>query len=147
MNPDTPHPIQLDKVYFTKCSVMSIPEYMGSNEPIVSPPDNKLDVKKTGTSPNTYVASMQTKVNHGLDNDSPYFIDIECIGFFLTDDTVDEAQAIRGVTITAHSVLFGAIRETVAWLTSRQPFGTLMLGLSVLRNPQPSDSASTAKPE
>ena len=45
-----------------------------------------------------------------------------------------EEEALRGVTITAHSVLYGAIRETVAWLTGRQVYGSLLLGLSVLRN-------------
>ncbi|MFZ3160606.1 MAG: hypothetical protein WBI05_11840 [Rhodoferax sp.] len=34
---------------------------------------------------------------------------------------------------TAHNVLYGAIREAVSWLTARQPYGAVMLGLSVLQ--------------
>jgi hypothetical protein len=58
---------------------------------------------------------------------------MECVGMFIVDETLPPEEAVRGVTITAHSVLYGAIREAVSWITGRQPYGQLMLGLSVLR--------------
>jgi hypothetical protein len=58
---------------------------------------------------------------------------MECVAFFNVDDTLNEEEAKRGVTITGNSVLYGAIRESVAWLTGRQPYGGLLLGLTVLK--------------
>ena len=61
---------------------------------------------------------------------------MECLGIFLADPKLTKEEAMRGVTITAHGVLYGAIREAVAWITGRQPFGPLILGLSVLKTSQ-----------
>lgn len=83
---------------------------------------------------------MSSKYNINGDSAYPYIIDMECIGFFSVDSKLSKDEAMRGVMITAHGVLYGAIREAVAWITGRQPFGPLMLGLSefthavVLRN-------------
>jgi len=41
-------------------------------------------------------------------------------------------EALRAATLTGHQVTYGAIREAVMWLTSRQPNGPLLLGISVL---------------
>ncbi len=84
--------------------------------------------------PGRYSASMRTTINPSMEPSSPYFVDMECVAVLTVDDTLTPEDAVRGATITAHSVLYGAIREAVAWLTSRQPYGTLVLGLSVLKS-------------
>ena len=76
---------------------------------------------------------MQTKINLEQEVAYPYSIDIECVGIFVVDDTLVEDEAYRAVMITAHSVLYGAIRETVAWITGRHPYGPFVLGLSVIQ--------------
>jgi len=76
---------------------------------------------------------MHTLLNQDGDPAAPYIIDMECIGMFIVDESLAAEEAARGVTITAHSVLYGAIREAVSWITGRQPYGQLMLGLSILR--------------
>ncbi len=74
-------------------------------------------------------------MNEEADPKFPYTIDMECIAVFTADDTLSEEEALRGVYITANSVLYGAIRESVAWITGRQPYGPLVLGLSVIQPP------------
>jgi hypothetical protein len=39
-------------------------------------------------------------------------------------------------------VVYGAIREAVLWLTGRQPYGPLSLGLSVLKPQEPAGITS-----
>jgi hypothetical protein len=65
---------------------------------------------------------------------------MECIGDFEADAGLSDEEAERGVLITANSVLYGAIREAVSWLTGRQAFGSITLGLSVLRAEVPFNS-------
>jgi hypothetical protein len=78
-----------------------------------------------------------------MDKQYPYSIDMECVGIFNADDTLTANEKLNGVTLTAHNVLYGSIREAVAWLTARQPYGPVMLGLSVLQ-PAPADPGHDA---
>lgn len=133
----TPHPISLDRVFFTRSVVIAIPEHRPENTVLALSPTNKIDVVRLGEETGSYMATMRSTFNSDSDPASPYMIDMECVGIFAVDDTLTSEEAARGVTITAHSVLYGAIREAVSWITGRQPYGQLSLGLSVLR---PADS-------
>ncbi len=142
MEPTTspkPYPIALEKVIFTRSIVIAIPEHTPTNEATLTlAPENNISVAAVEDEPKHYIATMQTLLNQSGNPIAPYIIDMECVGMFVVDETLPLEEAIRGVTITAHSVLYGAIREAVSWLTGRQPYGPLMLGLSVLR-PKTSD--------
>lgn len=143
MTTDTaPHPVTLESLVFTKCLVEAVSGHVQEENKSSFPPDNHLEVKAIPDQPRHWAAMMRTVVNADKDPKSPYYIEMQCAALFKTDETLDEKTARRGVTITAHSVIYGAIRETVAWLTGRQPYGPLLLGLSVLRSPnQPTPPA------
>lgn len=133
MNTEQAHPISLQNVLFVRSTVIAIQSHVPSEAPLSASPENNIAVNKVEGKNGIYNASMRTIINPAMDASSPYFVDMECVAVLIADGSLSEADALRGVTITAHSVLYGAIRESVAWLTSRQPFGTLMLGLSVLK--------------
>lgn len=97
-------------------------------------PENHIEVQKIDGEEHRYVGIMRTIINPDERDSFPYHIEMECVGTFSTDDSLSEEDANRGVLITAHSVLYGAIRESIAWLTGRQPNGQLMVGLSILRS-------------
>lgn len=128
------HPITLKSVFFTKTVVIAVPNHQPTEGgKVLSGPQNNLNGEKIKDTPGHYVATMQTKINLDQDVTYPYLIDMECVGVFVADDTLSEEDAHRGIMITAHSVLYGAIREAVAWITGRHPYGQLMLGLSVIQ--------------
>jgi hypothetical protein len=95
-------------------------------------PVNKITVSKVPGEVGGWVATLSSIFNVDKEKAAPYHFDMQCMGIFHADDSLTEAEALRGVTITANNVLYGAIRESVAWLTGRQPYGPLILGLSVL---------------
>lgn len=134
---DYKHPIQLERVVFTRSVVIAVPEHQPA-DPAQSTlgPENSVNVAAIDGQEGKYQVSVGTKLNINGDPAYPYIIDMECVGVFSVDAKLPKEEAIRGVTITGHSVLYGAIRESVAWITGRQPFGQLMLGLSVLRPAQ-----------
>jgi hypothetical protein len=127
------HPIVLQTILFTRCVVLAMPGHEPKDGQLTIEPDNKLNVSPVPEQKGTWSATMRSVLNAAQDNHLPYSIDMECMALLHADETLTETEAARGVTITAHSVLYGAIRETVAWLTGRQPYGPLMLGLSVLQ--------------
>lgn len=138
------HPITLNGVMFTKCLVEAVPGHEPPPEGTSVPgPENSIEVSRDPErGPGWYAATMRTVINPTMDRSAPYSIEMRCAALLHADETLSEEEANRGVFITAHSVLYGAIRESVAWLTGRQPYGTLMLGLSVLR-PAPKAEAPT----
>jgi len=126
------HPISLKRLVFTKVLVEAIPNHAPNEEHSSVPPHNSIEVRPAPDQPRLWLAAMRTIVNAERDPSSPYHVDIQCAAQLTSDESLGEQEARRGVLITAHSVLFGAIRETVSWLTGRQPYGPLLLGLSVL---------------
>lgn len=131
---DDKHPIQLERIMFTRSIVVAIPDHKPIDPPQLNPgPENFINVLPIDGQEGKYQVSMGTKLNVNGDPAYPYIIDMECIGVFSVDTKLTQEEATAGVTITGHSVLYGAIREAVAWITGRQPFGQLILGLSVLR--------------
>lgn len=143
------HPVFLNSLNFTKCLVEAIPGHTPDEENKVSvPPENHLEVRAIAEMPNHWQAMMRTSINPSKDPASPYCIEMEAVAVISTDGSLDEKTAQRGVLITAHSVLYGAIRESVSWLTGRQPYGPLLLGLSVIQPPpqrSAADVGETAK--
>ncbi len=135
------HPISLENLLFTKCIVEAVSGYSsgGQESP---PPSNNIEVKPFPDRQNVWVATMRTVVNSEKDKQYPYHVDMECMAIIHSDESLDDATSKRGVLITAHSVLYGAIRETVAWLTGRQPYGPLLLGLSILQTHKPKETES-----
>lgn len=131
-------PIALNSIFFTKSCVVSIRDHAPAQGQ--SGLTNKLDVHRV---PNPdggrmYEAIFRAEMNPNMEKSSPYSIDMECVGVFsITDDSMSEEDALRGVNVTANGVLYGAIREAVANLTGRQPYGQLLLGLSHLRTQAP----------
>lgn len=126
-------PLDLEQVVFTRSIVVAMPEHVPTPGMIQPGPDNQLNVVPMDGSPGHYMVTINTRLNLEGNPASPYIIDMECIGTFKADDSLSDNEAIRGVTITGHSVVYGAIREAVAWLTARQPHGPLILGLSVIQ--------------
>lgn len=139
MSTHAPHPISLDKVVFTKAFVQTVPGYEPNDTPIDLQPENNINITKIEGQQGAYAATMSSVFNRALDKSKPYYFEMECLALLYADDSLSEPEAAKGIAITAHSVLYGAIREAVAWMTARQPFGPLALGLSVLR--------TSAKPE
>lgn len=146
-----PFPLQLEQIIFTHVEVVAIPEHVPPTDqktPLLPGPQNQLDVQASVNDPKQWSATMTTVLNPEKTTDFPYSLHLECTALFrVLDETLTPPETHRGVTITGHNVLFGAIRETVAWVTSRQPYGPFIFGLSVLVPMSPdSQTAETPPP-
>lgn len=141
MSEQKPHPISLGQLFFTRSIVIAVPNHAPTPGTIIAGPENTITVNKAEGAERTYLGTMRTVMNLAADKGCPYSVDMECVVVLTADDTLGDDEAYRGAFITAHSVLFGAIREAVAWITGRQVHGPLMLGLSVLQPPPKKDAA------
>lgn len=129
-------PIALKQVIFTNISVLAIPEHVPASDLKKSeaPLNNNINIELLNRELKEYAVSMTSQFNLDKDKGEPYAIDISCIGIFtVVDPAISEAEAMEAITITGHSVVYGAIRETVAWLTSRSIYGPFTFGITVLK--------------
>jgi len=133
----TKHPIVFEHLFFVRSIVIAVPSHVPGADLLPIGPENTIHVSKIEGDDRRYEGKMRTVMNLGADPQYPYSIDMECFAHFVVDDTLTDEEANRGVHITAHNVLYGAIREAVSWITGRQPYGPLQLGLSVLRTTPP----------
>ena len=127
-----PHPISLEDLFFVRSIVIAVPAHNPTNKRIAVGPENSIGVVKLEGEGRRYEGKMRTVMNLAADPQYPYSVDMECFAHFTVDDTLSDEDANRGVYITAHNVMYGAIREAVSWISGRQPYGPLQLGLSVL---------------
>ena len=127
------YPIELKNIFFTRSIVVAVPGHVPDGTQVVNiSPTNNIDIKMVEGHEDQYAVSMQTLFNQQNEASAPYMIDVECIAVFKIDMTISEEERFKRLTITGHSVVYGAIREAVAWITSRQPYGPLNMGLSIL---------------
>ncbi|WP_141738310.1 hypothetical protein [Acidithiobacillus caldus] len=135
-------PVLLEQVFFTRQSVISIPGYVRPDKPtaISIVPSNTISLVPVPDRPKVYAAIMQTIFNQEQNPNAPYFIDMECHAIFIGKEESPDEEIQRAVAITGHNVAFGAIREAVYWMTGRQPYGPMPLGLSILQPGSPSDT-------
>ena len=134
-------PVELKQVYFTRSIVVAIPEYVLTNPVTINfPPQNNINLQYIQGSDNDYVFVMQTLMNADKNPLDPYMIDMECVAQLHINNDLSREEAMKAATITGHSVVYGAIREAVSWITGRHPFGPVSLGLSIL--PHKKDEAS-----
>ena len=125
-------PIVLERVFFTRTVIESIPSHEPGGGPVVAPV-NTLNVEKADDD-GLFSVQMKSTVNANRDKSSPYFVDVECMALLrVVDKSLSEDEAKGGALVTGHNVLYGAIREAVAWSTGRHAYGQLLLGLSFLK--------------
>ena len=134
-------PVELKQVYFTRSIVVALPEYVLINPVTINfPPQNNINLQYIEGSDNDYVFVMQTLMNADKNPLDPYMIDMECVAQLHINNDLSREEAMKAATITGHSVVYGAIREAISWITGRHPFGPVSLGLSIL--PHKKDEAS-----
>jgi preprotein translocase subunit SecB len=73
-------------------------------------------------------------------NPPPYVCEIECVGYFAISKQAfpDDTARIDVAVVNGASMLYGAVRELVAHITSRSWYGELLLPSANFRNRAPS---------
>lgn len=129
------HPVSLERYFFTRSIVTTVDSHKPGEAVLSVSPENQINLAFIENNPGRYEVTMKSTFNSIGEATAPYVIDMECVGLFSVDSSLAVEEATKAVMVTAHNVLYAAIREAVAWITGRQPFGQLIFGLSVLQSP------------
>ncbi len=128
-------PIRLEQVFFTRQAVEAIPSYVPKGGPTIIDmvPKTTIKVHPVPNREKVYAVAMRVVFNDAKESTAPYFIDMECHAIFIGNAAFPDDEIKKAATITGHSVVYGAIREAVYWMTGRQPYGPMPFGLSILK--------------
>lgn len=77
--------------------------------------------------PHDFMIKLHVGISNEKDTRAPYKIDIGVLGLFTCSEKIEIEDRNNIVTVNGASVLYGAIREQVATLTSRSYLGSMVL--------------------
>lgn len=111
-------------------------------------PDSKIDLRRLNSDDHPkFVAIQKIKLDCQQNPFLPYSFDVECVGMFeWVGPLKSEEEMVAGVTVVAHSVLYGASREMILSTSSRGPHGGFILSIAILRDKPASPAAPPAAP-
>ena len=139
-----PFPVSIERYFFTRFCVISNPDHVPKGVGLANfSVESSLELKQPEDGVNIYIAQQQVKLDATNNPSFPYSLDIECIGFFKAESTLEEHLRAPVILKLAHSVLYASIREAVLIATGRQPWGPLSIGIALLQSG--SESTATEK--
>ncbi|UVL16094.1 protein-export chaperone SecB [Pseudomonas atacamensis] len=126
----------LDQMFYTEFSVKANAAFKRDCEEY--PTEPKVSIHITPTDENRYVVGMNLVKNQEVDADA-YDARVVAIGIFVVDDDIEKQEQIALVVQSGPNILYGSIRDQIASLTARGPWGEYLLPPKVF---EPDDYAS-----
>jgi preprotein translocase subunit SecB len=120
-------PAKLIRYFFPVQEVQGNPEHQSENEQ-----QTAIRISANFTSienaSRNYIVEITVQLDEDKSENPPYFFKIESFGIFeAADENLNDDQAKSLATTTGAQILIGAIRERIATMTSRGPWGILNL--------------------
>lgn len=125
-------PLQLEHYFFAEVHCKASPEPPEPDEENFGPADpaqfsTELKMFKGESDPNYYQIQLEIKSADEVASGAAYEILLHVIGYFRVNPDFTHDQLEHLVQINGASVLYSAARDFVLTLTSRGPWGPLML--------------------
>lgn len=128
----TDFPLRLDRYFFTEQQVIANPDYQANSGQQV---DFRVDASASQIEgqPGRYGITAKVESNPEKSDNPPYSFAITAFGVIATTEGVECVLAEAQIETSAAQLLIGAIRERLAELTARGPWGTLYLDFVPIR--------------
>lgn len=124
-------PIRLENSFFPVQEVRAIPEHNIEETRAGSEILITHHVEELSDRNNAFGVFVTLRLDEEKSKNPPYFFELSAYGIFTIDEESEiPTEASRGMLeFSAIQILIGAIRERLASLTSRAPWGTFTLGI------------------
>lgn len=114
----------LDQMFYTELSVKANAAYKRDCDEY--PTEPKVNIHITPTDSNRYLVGMNLVKSQEVDSDA-YEARAFAIGIFVVDDDIDTQSQIALVAQSGPNIIYGSIRDQIASLTARGPWGEYLL--------------------
>ncbi len=124
-----PSPLQLKRYFLTEICMTATPYFdpQKDHRYEFNNLQNSVDIKKDGHHPLAWQVILALKYIPKPNENVPYGFNLKIDGFFQVDPKWPQSKVETLVNINAPAVLYGAAREILAQVTSRGPWGPLLL--------------------
>jgi len=92
-------------------------------------------IQKLDGQPGRYAVVVSVRTDNGRSKNAPYTFAVEAYGLVNVTGSTDETAINQLITANCFPVIMGAIRERVAHLTSRSPWGRFLINVIPLSPP------------
>jgi len=131
--------IQLDTYFYPRVNISSNPAFKrDEKDPCI---DSEISINLTGhllfSSQREFMADIELTLENASDSNTPYEIEISVFGHFRADEDLGinsskdhqpiEPAKFSAIRSSVVSMLVGGLREQVATITARQPWGVFLL--------------------
>ena len=129
-------PLRLENYFFTHQEVIANPEFIP--DPVNHPShiDFMVDsgITRLADHDHRYGITAYIELNKEKSNNPPYFFSITAFGIVSIKDNTQDQQVIKGIIETSGAkLIFGAIRERLADMTARGPWGIVPIDFIPIR--------------
>jgi preprotein translocase subunit SecB len=127
MAPMATSPPQLDRYFFPYQEVRANPEHDANENWSGTKVKANVNCFPVDEGVNTFAVELVVSSDDESSENPPYFFNIQVFGYLVVESEIELATAQRIAEATGTTVLVGAIREHLASLTARGPWGTFLL--------------------
>lgn len=135
-----PSILQLEEILFVRTRIDIDPEYEGDDGDFSFEGAKYRWSSRMGhrnDDSHQYWVGLDYGLNSTDEKRCPYIVDMKVVGFFNVRDSVPEEKRDSLVYENGSALVFGAIREMIATITSRSLYGTLLLPTASFVNTYP----------
>lgn len=129
---DTKYPLRLKEYSFPVQSVRANPEFRPQDERDGAKIAISFEFGKVDDD-DVWIADLKISTDETEGTNPPYFFEIQAFGIFEMETGADEQVVTTSGRIACFQVLAGAIREHIATLTSRAPWGVHFVNIIPIR--------------
>lgn len=122
-------PLRLEEYYFPIQEVVANPSFSRSGNRNGSKLRSNLTITRQNGAAGKWLVELVIDVDQDASENPPYFFRIQAFGVFALEEGEQEALAQSAMATLGAQILVGAIRERLASLTARAPWGQFFLGI------------------
>ena len=119
-------PLRLEKHYFSRVSISAL-DAKNAESATMGTTQVSLSVGKDKKNNRHYKIILKVRIISEQNKPLFYQGEVICIGLFWVDEKYPEAQIEKLVAVNGSGILYGAIREMIANITARGPWGSLSI--------------------
>ena len=136
-------PLQLERSLFDRFSVVACQDHVPEAPADGSHLHTRIGLGQHRDDPLKWRVELVVRVEREEGGTPPpYEIDARCMGFFAVSTSFPAQDAPRLVAVTGASILYSGLRELVALVTGRGPWGTYLLPTTTFSDLEPKNIES-----
>ncbi|MFZ1547899.1 MAG: hypothetical protein WAT12_12510 [Candidatus Nitrotoga sp.] len=134
-------PLQLKQYFFTQIECKANPQYDQAGNAMGSKIDCKFAVNPIDGQEDALGIELTVWVDANTSENPPYSFRVSAFGVLNIAQNTSIEVATQLANVTGMQILVGAVREEIARITSRGPWGAFMLPIILLSpaSPQPEE--------